>query len=354
MNAKKITILHEYDPYAHFSALYNQGGVLKIEEYVILSFKCIFHNLLHQVHHNKNKVKPFFVFIKNIWRTFFIRFVKDKYLIVGIAPYSKLMNKYEKLFAKNKCVYFTSFDTWDGSAFVYDGYNREKFERILKSKFKCAACVTKKAKASFDVFGLPSFVVYHAIQADKYKPVGKKLLNNPLRLLYIGQYVKRKGIDFLMRFCEENKNLNFTLTMIGAGSLQNSVDEYCKVDPRMKNLGFHSKEFLQENIKNYDYMILPTRKEPFGIVIIEALASGVPVLTSNVTGPKEIIEDGIDGFLFNQNDYEDFSIKMKYLFSIDSEHYETLKTAAIRKAQKFDESNLIKIWQQIFDVAEKS
>ncbi len=348
---KKLYILHEYNTPAHFQALYKAGpeNGYKIEEFIVISKKYLFQTFIHELHHSK---KPFSViasYLKKFVRTWTVKKLEGQILLVGIAPYNTLMNRYEKLFRKNFCIYFTSWDTWDGSKFPKGCLkNRENYERILKEDFKGIACVTKSVQEAVSFLGLPTKVVYHSISTQKYKPDGEKDIHSPLKFVYVGQFIERKGIDFIIRFAKENPDVNFSLDMLGGGALEADVNQLCRKDHRIHNLGFQPKDYIQTILRNYDFMILPTRAEPFGIVIIESMAAGTPVLVSDVTGPKEIITDNEDGFFFMNGNYKDFEEKLKKLFAIDNEKYLKLQKNAILSAKKYDESELVKKWIELF------
>lgn len=75
--------------------------------------------------------------------------------------------------------------------------------------------------------------------------------------------------------------------------------------------GFTNK--VQELMQVCDVVVLATKKETFGLVLIEAMQCGVAVIGSNKGGPVEIIEDGKSGLLFQSGDSEDLKSKIKYL-----------------------------------------
>ncbi|HYB23831.1 MAG TPA: glycosyltransferase, partial [Solirubrobacteraceae bacterium] len=59
---------------------------------------------------------------------------------------------------------------------------------------------------------------------------------------------------------------------------------------------------VAELMRALDILLLPSEEEPFGRALIEAMALGVPVLATNVGGPAEIIDDGVEGYLLAPHD----------------------------------------------------
>lgn len=91
---------------------------------------------------------------------------------------------------------------------------------------------------------------------------------------------------------------------------------------------------MKEFYNCLDLFILPsTKPEPFGLVIIEAMSLGIPVIASNEGGPLEIIEDGVDGILFESKSSEELAKQVVKLIS-DKSLYKSISKNAIEKQQK--------------------
>jgi len=67
---------------------------------------------------------------------------------------------------------------------------------------------------------------------------------------------------------------------------------------------------VSQVLRETDYLLHPTAKEPFGVVLVEAMALGIPVLASNAGGPAEIVHHGENGLLFKPNDASDIAEKL--------------------------------------------
>lgn len=113
-----------------------------------------------------------------------------------------------------------------------------------------------------------------------------------------------------------------------------------------------------KNIENYfeimDIFVLPTDKESFGYVLIEAMAKGKPVLATNQGGPKEIIENGRNGFLFEPKSINDLSEKLTLLIR-NKELRLNMSKEAIKIAQeKFDVNVTIDNYLKLFNRIKKN
>jgi glycosyltransferase involved in cell wall biosynthesis len=151
-------------------------------------------------------------------------------------------------------------------------------------------------------------------------------------------------VDAAMLLLKEKKyNIHFVLigdetdSITGKGYKEELISKirYHGIENYFTFFGFTNK--IEQYFDIMDIFVLPTHKESFGYVLIEAMANGKPVLASNQGGPIEIIDDGINGYLFDSKNISELSKKLSSL--IDNE--------SLRKSMG-EES--IKIVESKFDV----
>jgi len=110
--------------------------------------------------------------------------------------------------------------------------------------------------------------------------------------------IKRKGFHLLVKAFKEIEDLPIQLTIVGEGperrNLQQLIDEL-KLHDRIKLVGQKSRNEIRELFIESKSFVLPSFVETFGVVFIEALASGLPVIATSSGGPETFItkEDGI-------------------------------------------------------------
>ncbi|MDM0527882.1 glycosyltransferase family 4 protein [Clostridium perfringens] len=347
----KIYILHEYDTKSHFSALYNgeKNGEIIIKDYVILSKMFLIKKLFKDIINRKNIIRTISNFSKNIKKLLELKKIKNEIVIVGIAPYDKLLNKYENIFKKNKCIYFTSWTDWSGHNFPNGNIkNKLKYEKILKESFGGVACVTQKTEKSIKKYISNTEVVNHSIDTKLYakKNTSNLLFRKRKRILYLGQIIERKNIDIILNWIERSEK-DFEISFAGDGKLKNKVLDMCKVNKNVKYLGVLNKKEIQERLNTFDFLLLPSKDEPFGIVLIEALASGVPCIVSDADGPKEIICNGINGFTFENDNFQSFYDTMEEIFSIDFKDYKKMVENSIESSKNYDNDYILDKWRKL-------
>ncbi len=135
-----------------------------------------------------------------------------------------------------------------------------------------------------------------------------------LLMLYVGQLIKRKGIYQLLKALSELHDPNVGLLIVGSGPQERELKEFCK-DQNLENVyfdGFQQQEALLRYYALADVLILPSFKEVWGLVINEALASGIYVLCSKYTGAAyDLIKEGWNGILFDPHSLEEFLILIR-------------------------------------------
>jgi len=158
-------------------------------------------------------------------------------------------------------------------------------------------------------------------------------------IFYVGMLLKSKGVDILISAIPIIKKSipDACLYIAGAGKeeakLKNLVKEL-NVEGNVKFLGFITEEEKYAYYKSIDIFVLPSLFEPFGIVLLEAMACGKPIVASNVGGIPYIVEDGKTGLLFESENVEDLAEKIVTLLK-DKESREKMGKAGKERAKEF-------------------
>jgi glycosyltransferase involved in cell wall biosynthesis len=101
-----------------------------------------------------------------------------------------------------------------------------------------------------------------------------------------------------------------------------------------------------------DVFILPSLKESFGLAALEAMASSVPVISTNSGGLPEVIENGASGFLSNVGDVQDMAKNMMTLLK-DNKTLENYKKNALKRAADFDIQKILPLYENLYQKAVK-
>lgn len=129
--------------------------------------------------------------------------------------------------------------------------------------------------------------------------------------VYIGRLSEEKGVSVLLKSFAEN---GLMLRIAGNGPLKSEVESYAREFPNISFVGSITKGEMPELLENARALIFPSLwYETFGMVIIEAFASGVPVIASRLGQMTQTVTDGYDGLLFEAGNSDDLSLKLAYL-----------------------------------------
>jgi len=153
-------------------------------------------------------------------------------------------------------------------------------------------------------------VIYNGVEYSRFSSAAKKDLRKELGIPkkdflvgFVGQLDERKGVETLVKsFCFlSKKKAHVTLLMVGEGKLKNRLmDMASQCHGRVIFAGYRND--VDEVVKCIDVLVLPSFWEGFGIVLIEAMAAGKPVVTTRTSNMPEIVTDKKDGFLISPGD----------------------------------------------------
>jgi len=139
--------------------------------------------------------------------------------------------------------------------------------------------------------------------------------DNNFNFLYLGRYSEEKNIELIINFFKENNNLS--LTLIGYGHLEDKINDLIKEHSNIKNIGSIQNKLLYKHFRNHDVFILPSKSEPWGLVVEEALYNGLPVIVSNMVGcADEIVKNDVNGFIFDINDKSSLKEKIDLITNL--------------------------------------
>ena len=136
--------------------------------------------------------------------------------------------------------------------------------------------------------------------------------NGEVRLLYVGRVSREKDLDILVqayrRLCDEK--IPVQLLVVGHGPYAQALS---KAVPEALFTGYLGGKELAAAYASADIFVFPSTTDTFGNVIIEAQASGVPVIVSDSGGPKELVDNESNGLVTKSHDAEDFARAIREL-----------------------------------------
>lgn len=254
---------------------------------------------------------------------------------------------------KNKVPYIMNLD----GAFIRKNFIKNIIKRYLVTHAAGYFASGNHAAEYFKYFGADENKIYYhpftSLHADEVlkEPLSetektrykKKLgVDKSTMVLTIGQFIHRKGFDVLLEAWNKELDESCSLVIVGGGEEENQYRQYI-ADHNLENVqlvGFKQKEEIFEYYKAADLFVLPTREDIWGLVINEAMACGLPVISTNMClGAVELIENGINGYIVPVNNSNELTEAMKKLLCVDSS---VIGIVNLQKITNYTYENVIK------------
>lgn len=170
------------------------------------------------------------------------------------------------------------------------------------------------------------------------------------RVIAVGSHSRNKGYDLLLNIWKniEPDFPGWQLEIFGRADREQTYTRIAE-ELRLKTVKFHAPvPAIQQEYENSSILVLPSRSEGFGMVLIEAMACGVPCVAFNCpSGPGDIVSDGEDGYLIPALDTENFEKKLRRLMHDDGLRQSMGKTAR-KNSERYGAREIVQQWDQLF------
>lgn len=211
---------------------------------------------------------------------------------------------------------------------------------------------------------LDKFVVLSDEDKGYWKGVNNIIvINNPIKFIpqqystcknklaiAVGRYTEQKGFDLLINAWKivEEKHSDWHLNIYGGGD----KDVYEKYASAIGVKNVYCNDAVNNIYQKYgesSMFLLSSRYEGFALVLAEAMSCGLPEVAFDCPcGPKDIINEGVDGFLIKNGDVVEFASKVCYLIENETARIE-MGNNAKNKISRFEENYIMNKWISLFD-----
>lgn len=210
-------------------------------------------------------------------------------------------------------------------------------------------------KTDKEIVVIPNFVDperFKNLDKDHFKraicPNGEKLLVHTSNF----REVKRVG-DVVRVFDKLRQQIPAKLLLVGDGPERDKIEKLCREMGTCEDIRFLGKiDSVEEVLAVSDLFIMPSETESFGLAALEAMACGVPLITTNTGGLPEVNIHGVTGFLSNVGDVDDMA--KNAITILDVNNLARFKEAALKRAADFDVSKVMPMYEKLYkDVLEE-
>ncbi|GEP51811.1 N-acetyl-alpha-D-glucosaminyl L-malate synthase BshA [Flavobacterium noncentrifugens] len=171
-------------------------------------------------------------------------------------------------------------------------------------------------------------------------------------ITHISNFRKVKRIpDIIKIFYKIQQQIPARLMMVGDGPEKEKAERLCQELGIIDKVIFFGNSNEIDTILSYsDLFLLPSETESFGLAALEAMASGVPVISSNSGGLPEVNFDGISGYLSDVGNVDEMAENALKILS-DGIILDEFKSRALATARKFDIKNILPMYEELYNKA---
>ena len=178
--------------------------------------------------------------------------------------------------------------------------------------------LAKKRLRGLPMVIIPNAAGYNVTTSDKDRITGSpSTANRPIRILSVGRFTTQKGIEYLLEaFSTLAAEYNLTLDLVGDGPLKDRLVEKAyslKIEDRVSFNGWFGYERLADIYRSCDIFALLSLEEGMSNAILEAACFGLPIITTDIPGNRDLIEDGKNGLLVPVKDGHAAASKLRLL-----------------------------------------
>jgi starch synthase len=193
--------------------------------------------------------------------------------------------------------------------------------------------MSEASKRSFVESGVPETkvsVVTPGVDVDRFRP-GAPRAADGFRVLFAGLITQRKGLSYLVDGFRQAGVPDSELLLVGAPI--GSSEPWLKTNG-VRRLSWSGAGELPEIYRSADVVVLPSLVEGFGRVILEAMATGVPVIVTPNTGAADLVDDGVSGFVVPIRDAGAIADRLRLIHD-NPERAREMGAAARRQAERY-------------------
>lgn len=160
---------------------------------------------------------------------------------------------------------------------------------------------------------------------DLEKDLRNRKKNTIPQLLFLSNLIESKGVLFLLKACSilKNKGVDFICTFVGGeGDINSEIfNNYLKQYEIFDSVAYVGKKYGKDKhnyFLNADIFVLPTFNDCFPLVLLESMQYGLPIISTNEGGIRNLVSDGVNGFIIEKKSTGDLADKIEQLIA-DSE-----------------------------------
>ncbi len=153
---------------------------------------------------------------------------------------------------------------------------------------------------------MPIRMIPNGVDTARFTPAEHREHRGPVQLVFVGRVVHQKGLDVLLSALSRlPAEADYELTIVGDGPLRDALTKQAAslgVLARLRFAGWAGREEMPDLLRRADLFVFPSRDEGMPNAVLEAMAAGLPVVATRISGNEEVVADGETGLLVPPDD----------------------------------------------------
>ncbi len=208
---------------------------------------------------------------------------------------------------------------------------RKEEEVRLADHIFVASSITQRSLLEIGVPAEKITIIPYGAPVDKFHPQPKP--DNIFRPIFVGRISPGKGVHYLAQAWEELNLRESELLFVGSNQFPDNYFQRFQGNYRFVASVPHL--LLNQYYSSADVLVFPSLVEGFGLVVLEAMACGIPVIATANTGGIDIITEGVDGFVIPIRDTEALKEKILWCYK-NRDALKEMGKAARKKAEEYN------------------
>ena len=239
------------------------------------------------------------------------------------------------------------------AGFLLNPYKKYVLGRVLRSASFVSVFTDDQKNDFVNKYGLNPekvTVIPNGVEEQFYFG-GRKKPSKKTRLLFVGRLGLQKNLPMLLHSLDGMSN-NFITNIVGDGELDGELKQLAK-DLKLKNVIFHGRadgEKLLDFYKESDVFVLTSEREGMPLVLLEAMAMGLPIVSTDVTGSRDVVVDGENGYLVPLDDTAALKKTLQKISS-DIKTYKQLSQNSFDMSKKYSWSLVSDRFKKLYEIS---
>ncbi|MDH3511602.1 MAG: glycosyltransferase family 4 protein [Gammaproteobacteria bacterium] len=173
------------------------------------------------------------------------------------------------------------------------------------------------------------------VDSRKFYQAGSTAVEERYDFVFAGSFSHRKGIDLIVNALRDSRLSTARLAFVGTGPMRNLIESIVGVED-VRIFDHLTQDRLREVFWASKFLVLPSRSEPFGLVVSEAMYCGTPVIVSSEPGPMSQVIHGRNGIVFDTGSVDGLCMAMDAALAMSDIEYKRMASEAAQSNRQFD------------------